>query len=66
MIQKINPIELISPQGFDRAFFRLLASPNIKTQEQAYNHLNEIYLAHFKVNRYKSYESFRISNQRRK
>lgn len=64
MIQ-INPIELITPKGFDQAFFRLCNSPEFKTQEQAYEYLEEVYITKFKMRRYASYNSFRIAKMKR-
>ena len=57
--QLINPIDLLTPRGFDKAFSKLLNDPTIATQQKAFEILNDIYKSSFKRNRYSNFESYR-------
>ena len=48
---------LTFPRDFAEAWFKLL--PSHKTYEEAYEALEDIYLAHFGQRRYSDYNSFR-------
>ena len=56
-------IKMISPAGFDALFEQEIN--NHPTHEQAFNSLNEEYLAAFGKVRYSNFESYRITRLQR-
>lgn len=62
---KIEPNELVHFSGFDKAFTKLIAREDVKTHEQAFNQLNELYQEHFGKERYASFDSYRVSRNKR-
>jgi hypothetical protein len=61
----IEPIKLANAVEFDKAFFALLQKKICTTHQDAFEHLNEIYREATGINRYASYDSFRICRNNR-
>lgn len=59
----IDAQRLLTTKGFDAEFFRNLATS--KTHLEAYEKTEEIYRSIFGRNRYRSFESYRNSRDRR-
>jgi hypothetical protein len=57
---KIEAITLTNAVEFDRVFFELLQKKICKTHLEAFEHLNAIYHEATGINRYSSYDSYRI------
>lgn len=64
---KINTkaLELLTAKGFDKLYFDKLKDTNIKTNEAAYNAAEEVFKKYFKKNRYKNFDSYRVSKNKR-
>jgi hypothetical protein len=61
----VDHTQLVSPEGFDREFFKLIGSRLIPTQEHAFELLNEAYREQYGRYRYASFDSYRVSRNRR-
>lgn len=61
----VDTDKLISPEGFDAEFFKLMGKPTIPTQEYAFDILNEAYRERFGNYRYLSFDSYRVSRNKR-
>lgn len=57
--------ELIKAKSFDKVFSKLIGSAAFKTHEEAFAYMNEVYFQHFGVDRYSSFESYRVARSKR-
>lgn len=62
---EINAGKLITAQGFDAEFYRILSTDCGWSQRQIFEHLNKAFLSAFGKVRYTSYESYsKVKNRR--
>jgi uncharacterized protein (DUF2132 family) len=57
--------DLLSARGFDKCFFRMLGMDGVKTQRQAWEKVEAMYVEYFGKNKYKNFESFTMAKNRR-
>jgi len=62
---KIDIKKLVLAADFDKEFYRVLSNPITRSQEHAFEILNDTFIAHFGANRYSSFDSYRVSRNRR-
>jgi hypothetical protein len=60
----INPLNLITPEGFDAEYFKLLTHTDM-SPKQCFNHLNQIYQDATGTPRYTDFASYRVAKSKR-
>jgi hypothetical protein len=62
---EVNPKNLVAVEDFDKTFYKLLSMPESRSQEFVFDLLNEKYMEHFGRYRYSSFDSYRVSRNKR-
>ena len=55
---------LVDPEKFDRVFYWMAGNTNL-THQQIFNALNKLHEATFGIKKWSSYDSYRVSRNRR-